>query len=252
MKHTECKDCKLSNGDCGYHFKMDETTNFDIPSLSACDKYGNCEFFKSKEKPKGDLISREALKKATKSFTDCDGFNPVWQIIDNAPTVELNQGLTKNNQDSNQGDLISRKALKENGTVIGMVNGQKMKVIPLSVIDNAPSAETSKIEHKAYNEGFKDGVEQGIKLSESPTGKWIPVKTRELTEEEKEEYPDATFMYDCNLPDDGEEVLVTTWGGNVALDTFCRDDGCYFENYCDEEDVIAWQPLPEPYKGDAE
>ena len=37
----------------------------------------------------GDLISREALKTATKSFTDCDGFNPVWQIIDNAPTVEV-------------------------------------------------------------------------------------------------------------------------------------------------------------------
>jgi len=27
-----------------------------------------------------ELISREALKKATASFTDCDGFNPVWQI----------------------------------------------------------------------------------------------------------------------------------------------------------------------------
>ena len=35
-----------------------------------------------------DLISREALKKATKRFTDSDGFNPIWQIIDNAPTVE--------------------------------------------------------------------------------------------------------------------------------------------------------------------
>jgi len=35
-----------------------------------------------------DLISREALKEATKNFTDCDGFNPVWQIIDNAPTLE--------------------------------------------------------------------------------------------------------------------------------------------------------------------
>ena len=39
-------------------------------------------------------------------------------------------------------------------------------------IDNAPTVETSKIEHKAYNEGFKDGVEQGIKLSETP-GEWI-------------------------------------------------------------------------------
>lgn len=48
MKHTECKDCELSNGDCGYHFKMDGATNYDIASLSACDKYGNCEFFKPK------------------------------------------------------------------------------------------------------------------------------------------------------------------------------------------------------------
>ena len=40
------------------------------------------------ERPQGDLISRDALKDATKCFTDCDGFNPFWQIIDNAPTVE--------------------------------------------------------------------------------------------------------------------------------------------------------------------
>lgn len=61
MKHTECKDCELRNGDCGHHFKseiyskMGVTTNYDIASLSACDQYGNCEFFKSKAKPKGDL-----------------------------------------------------------------------------------------------------------------------------------------------------------------------------------------------------
>ena len=50
-----------------------------------------------------DLISREALKEATKSFIDCDGFNPVWQIIDNVPTVdaypfEQVQELVKLNQ----------------------------------------------------------------------------------------------------------------------------------------------------------
>lgn len=38
-------------------------------------------------------------------------------------------------------------------------------------IDNAPTVETSKVEYKAYNDGFKDGVEQGIKLSEKPQGK---------------------------------------------------------------------------------
>lgn len=36
------------------------------------------------------------------------------------------------------GDL---DALKERSTVIGMVNGQKMKVIPISAIDNAPTVE---------------------------------------------------------------------------------------------------------------
>ena len=35
-----------------------------------------------------DLISRSALKEKTKTFIDCDGFNPVWQIIDEAPTVD--------------------------------------------------------------------------------------------------------------------------------------------------------------------
>lgn len=83
--------------------------------------------------------------------------------------------------------------------------------------------------------------------------KWIPIKIRELAEEEKEEYPDIDYMYDCQLPDDGEEVLVTTISGLVTLDTFYRDDGCYFECYYDEGDVVAWMPLPRPYaKGDTE
>lgn len=45
MIHTECRDCKLREGDCGHHFKMDGKTNFDIASLTACDRYGNCMFF---------------------------------------------------------------------------------------------------------------------------------------------------------------------------------------------------------------
>lgn len=93
MKHTECEDCKSREGDCGHHFKMDGKTNYDIASLSACDQYGNCEFFKPKAKPKGDLISREALKKELNSrvFQDdyattllLSSFN---NMIDNAPTI---------------------------------------------------------------------------------------------------------------------------------------------------------------------
>ncbi len=64
-------------------------------------------------------------------------------------------------------DLISRKQLKENGTVIGMVNGQRMKVVPLSVIDNAPS-----VEEKSYAMGYQDGLEDGLQ-DMRPQGEWI-------------------------------------------------------------------------------
>lgn len=37
--------------------------------------------------------------------------------------------------------MIDANALKERNTVIGIVNGQKMKVIPVNVIDNAPTVE---------------------------------------------------------------------------------------------------------------
>ena len=96
MKHTECEDCKLRNGDCGYHFKMNGKTNYDIPSLSACDRYGNCEFFQQKEKPQGDLISREALREDLRRFFPIEvleGIEPkalfaqIMHDIDNAPTV---------------------------------------------------------------------------------------------------------------------------------------------------------------------
>lgn len=124
-------------------------------------------------------------------------------------------------------DLISRSALKKTLIENEWINGIDSGGLE-NIIDNAPTVE------------------------ERPQGEWIPIKTRPLTEEEKEEYPDYSFMYDCQLPDDGEEVLVTTSCGYVVLDTFYRDDGCYFENYCDEGDIIAWQSKPKPYKREAD
>ena len=84
--------------------------------------------------------------------------------------------------------------------------------------------------------------------------KWIPVTTRPMTEEEKEshreqlEYVDDAMIFNCPLPDDGQEVLITVYG-ETELDTFYNDaiDGCYFENR-DIEDVRAWMPLPKPYE----
>ena len=82
---------------------------------------------------------------------------------------------------------------------------------------------------------------------------WIPAKTRPMTEEEKEYYTEYLFegnglIYECPLPDDGQEVLITSNYGSVDKTTFYTDCGNYFENYEDYNEVIAWQPLPQPYK----
>lgn len=89
MKHTECKDCKLREGDCGYHFRVDGDVNCDIPSLSSCDKYGNCMFFEpTPVSTEGDLISREALKEDLFIKFGNQLPNGLLEEIDNAPTVE--------------------------------------------------------------------------------------------------------------------------------------------------------------------
>ena len=83
---------------------------------------------------------------------------------------------------------------------------------------------------------------------------WIPIKVRKPTKEDIEAYSrdfdEIEWVYDCRLPDDGEEVLITTGYGNIVITTFYRDDeyGCYFDSYEDADDVKAWAHLPEPYK----
>ena len=91
------------------------------------------------------------------------------------------------------------------------------------------------------------------KVAEEYKDGWIPIKTRPMTEEEKEYYSEYLsegngMIYDCPLPDDGQEVLITSKYGSVDKTTFYTDCGYYFENYEDYDEVIAWQPLPEPYK----
>lgn len=105
------------------------------------------------------------------------------------------------------------------------------------------------------DEGELDGNEmRDLVEFLSGLSNWIPIKTRPLTEEEKEEIGhEYAFMYDCSLPDDGQNVLITDCYGNVEVDTFCRDyEGFYFETNCDDGEVIAWQPLPQPYKAESE
>ena len=82
---------------------------------------------------------------------------------------------------------------------------------------------------------------------------WNELRFRELTPEEKEDYFLATYNRFCmveNLPEYGEDVLVTD-GKNVWIDSFDEDDGVYLSGTGSEIDgVIAWMPLPNPYKGE--
>lgn len=99
------------------------------------------------------------------------------------------------------------------------------------------------------------GIKKHI-LAIPPAEDWIPIKMRPGTDEEYEEFslygdcPREDFrVFECQLPDDDQEVLVTTRWGDVCIDTWHRDvDCCYFENNSDDDDVIAWMPLPEGYK----
>lgn len=85
---------------------------------------------------------------------------------------------------------------------------------------------------------------------------WIPLKTRPMDEDEREEWSerrgykledDEAVIYDSLLPDEGEDVIICLRNGRIRVDTFCEDDcGCYFDVY-DIEDVVAWMPLPKPW-----
>lgn len=80
---------------------------------------------------------------------------------------------------------------------------------------------------------------------------WNELIFRNLTPEEKEEYANFDWSYMVeNLPDYGEEVLVTD-GENVWIDSFDEDDCVYLSDTDSEIDgVTAWMPLPNPYKGE--
>lgn len=94
-------------------------------------------------------------------------------------------------------------------------------------------------------------------LKEAPQDEWIPITFRDVDDEEYEEIirrhdyipREECKVYECRMPDDGHEVLVTTCGGEVCEDIFCADPDYYgFENCSDPGDAIAWMPKPKAYK----
>lgn len=85
---------------------------------------------------------------------------------------------------------------------------------------------------------------------------WHEVTKRPLTAGEQADYfiegysqyeiPD--YVFECEMPEDGQEILIATVY-EVSQDMCMSDcDGCALETHGDWDDVIAWAPMPK-YKG---
>ena len=81
--------------------------------------------------------------------------------------------------------------------------------------------------------------------------RWISVKYHVMTEEERKAggfSNDIVYYLDCKMPDDEQEIIVTN-GKYVWVDTCIVNDGYTLDSGHDWiEDVIAWMPMPEPYR----
>ena len=81
-------------------------------------------------------------------------------------------------------------------------------------------------------------------------GKWVPVKWIELNEE-KHGADISTHIADFELPDDGDDIIISRRNGKwVQVVTFYNDE-CGIRDSNDDDwlhEVDAWMPLPEGYK----
>ena len=135
-------------------------------------------------------------------------------------------------------------------------------------------------EYDTYNKEFDAGVQSILNLIDNALAvkeatvaektldnQWIPIRFRRADDDEYKEFierygdipREECEVYDCQMPYDGQEVLITTSWGSVCEDIFHADPfhnpECYgFEDHDDPDDVIAWMPKPEAYKkgGDGE
>ena len=91
---------------------------------------------------------------------------------------------------------------------------------------------------KAFGMAIKALEKQALKTpctieSMPKVGEWIPV-THEIDEESGE------YMFTCQLPEEGERVIVVDRRGYIDIDEQCYDtDGWYLDGG-DWDDIVAW------------
>lgn len=114
--------------------------------------------------------------------------------------------------------------------------------------ENVYDYEKKEIEAVCMREAF-EANEKAIQALEQQ--RWIPIKWHEITDEERviEEYPNEWLVHlDCQMPDDGERILVQTKWGCIGIDECYIDDAFSLDSGYDwVDDIIAWMPLPQPY-----
>ena len=122
-----------------------------------------------------------------------------------------------------------------------MTNKEAIEIIQEIVITEKGSYVQPTLTDKLW----LDAMEAAIEALEAT--EWIPITYRDADEDEQED--GVIYMLTCPLPEEGEEVLVSS-GKYIRIDTMCYDNGWYFDNYGDISDVDAWMPLPKPYRSD--
>ena len=135
---------------------------------------------------------------------------------------------------------------------------ESVEISTISATESTMSQQKSKLDHDREwiigcikHDGFIktdrfDKANQIILEALQNEQRWIPFKKRPMTDEEREEYPDWAYIFDCPLPEDEEEILLTN-GVHVWTDTFINDGECYLDGGDDIDDDMAWMPMPKPY-----
>ena len=102
----------------------------------------------------------------------------------------------------------------------------------------------SDIEDESFGEVVKAEILEWLD-AQPIVARWHKLIFRNLTPEEEKEYANFDWSYMVeNLPDYGEEVLVTD-GENVWIDSFDEDAYVYLSGTdSDLDNVIAWMELP--------
>jgi hypothetical protein len=207
------------------------------------------------------------------------------------PSAEASQNLTKPNKELKGSDLISRADAIEavanaiwhypNECYYNLNDFDMAEALAKDAIKALPSAEAKgdlisrqdavntikRYKHRLEGKGQTYGLlleefEHQIPSADAKTKciAQIKVDTEEIVRRIKEEYDITDGWIPCSkrLPKKGEVVLITNGKGNVRCGQYRSEydvrDGTHYWWWKGKtiESVLAWMPLPKPYREDGE